>query len=612
MGTGADSAALWLRAPRLWLAGLTIAAFANATPNGFVWLDHWQVESGGLIVRSWPEFWSALQQPLGAMPGWEGSAPYARPCVVLLLSLIHAVAGTQPVAYHLTLELVHLANVLLVYNVLSALRIDSAVAFLTAALFAVHPLQTAAVSWVSGIADPLFTVFTLLALRLQLAASDDTRGALGRRGAAAVRVFRLRAGCEGNRCRSSAAARRRVRGAPGAVASQAERLRAVLRAVAPFCIVLVGAAFYRLQVLQGAAFGRPVDAFPLSVRLSTLPRLLLSYLTLPLRLNSLTVCDDYALSIDWDASTALALVVVAALCIGLLRFWRRSPTATFGVIWMVLGLLPVLNVVPILHYRADRFFYFPLIGWSLTFVVLIRGALFMLQRTNIFSAEHLRRGTTLATAVALLLLVGLTIRRNAAFADDRTLFESTLQVSPLCREAHTALGDAYLRAGRYADAATRVRAGTHGAAGPCELRRHAKGAHQSRHGGDRAWSVRCRRGRVHRSAPPAAAAAASALRLGIANLGLGQVATAANWLEQAYTLAPDDPDVVLNLALELRPPRPAGGGLATLSTLPRAVLRRGGRVSSRSNASVRWRRRRERHPRRGSPLERCDEQQSAA
>jgi len=37
--------------------------------------------------------------------------------------------------------------------------------------------------------------------------------------------------------------------------------------------------------------------------------------------------------------------------------------------------------------------------------------------------------------------------------------------------------------------------------------------------------------------------------LGIANLGLGRVETAAGWLEQAYAIAPDDPDVVLNLAL---------------------------------------------------------------
>ena len=145
-------------------------------------------------------------------------------------------------------------------------------------------------------------------------------------------------------------------------------------------------------------------------------------------------------------------MAVGALCATLIRYWRRSPPVVFGVLWMLLGLLPVLNIVPILHYRADRFFYFPLIGWSLAFVVLLRAAMLALQRSAIVSIERLQLGVTIVAALGLLLLVGLTIRRNQAFADDRTLFESTLQVSPFCREARTALGDTYLRAGRYADA----------------------------------------------------------------------------------------------------------------------------------------------------------------
>jgi tetratricopeptide (TPR) repeat protein len=547
MGTEADSAAPWLRAPRLWLAGLTITAFANATTNGFVWLDHWQVEGAGLIVRSWPEVWRALQQPLGAMPGWEGSAPYARPCVVLLLSLVHAVAGARPVAYHLTVELLHVANVLLVYRVLSALRIDSAVAFLTAALFAVHPLQTAAVSWVSGIADPLFTLFLLLALHLQLAASRDRRHLLWLRGGA-VLCFVFAVGAKETAVIFPLLLAAAYLLLPGAWRAT-ERRRGVLRAVAPFCVVLVGAAFYRLHVLEAAAFGQVRAASPLSVRLWTLPRLLLSYLTLPLRLGSLTVCDDYALSVGWNAATVVALVVVAVSCAGLVRFWRRSPTATFGVVWMLVGLVPVLNVVPILHYRADRFFYFPLIGWSLAFGVLVRGALHVLRRSAILSHQHLHRGATVATAVGLLALVALTMRRNAVFADDRALFESTLRVSPLCREAHTALGDAYLRAGRYADAATeyeRARTPQPRRASYVVLPKVLINLGMADIGSGQYAAAEAAFTEAHRLQPQLLH---PLFGLGIANLGLGQVATAASWLERASALAPDDPDVALNLAL---------------------------------------------------------------
>jgi protein O-mannosyl-transferase len=538
-----------LRVPRAVLVVLTATAFANATVNGFVWLDHWQVESAGLVAHSWVELWHLLQEPLGAMPGWQGNAPYARPCVVLLLSLVHSLAGTQPAAYHLTLELIHLANVLLAYSVLSALRIDDHVAFLAAALFAVHPLQTAAVSWISGIADPLFTVFTLLALRLQLEASGGApHGTLWR--AAALLSFVAALGAK-----ETAAifpfllAVTYVLFPASLVTAGKRRGRGLARALTPYCVVLIGAAVYRLLVLHAGAFGGAFGALSLGVRLRTLPRLLLSYVTLPLRVGSLTVCDDYLVSTRWDASTALSLVVLAALSTGLVYCWRRQPHAVFGVLWMVLGLLPVLNVIPILHYRADRFFYFPLIGWSLAAVVVVRAIGRAAEGWGIASAEHLRRAGALLSALGVLLLVGLTMRRNAAFADDVRLFEATLQVSPSCREARTALGDAYLRAGRYADAVAEY-----------EQARTAQP--------DRASYVvmpkvlinlgMAQLGRGDYGAAVAAFTEAHGLQpellhplfgLGIANLGLGQVAAAATWLEQAYALAPNDPDVVLNLAL---------------------------------------------------------------
>src|ERR1043165_2992460 len=88
-------------APRLALALLTAATFATAVPNGFVWIDHWQIEGGGLAARSLPELGHSVREPLGSMPGWEGAAPYARPVVVVVISLVSWLAGPRAPAYHL-------------------------------------------------------------------------------------------------------------------------------------------------------------------------------------------------------------------------------------------------------------------------------------------------------------------------------------------------------------------------------------------------------------------------------------------------------------------------------------------------------------------------------
>ena len=84
--------------PPALLAVLTVAAFANAVPNGFVWIEHWQVESGGLIAGSLGELWTAFREPLGNIPGWEGAAPYARPLVITVLSVVRALADLHPAA----------------------------------------------------------------------------------------------------------------------------------------------------------------------------------------------------------------------------------------------------------------------------------------------------------------------------------------------------------------------------------------------------------------------------------------------------------------------------------------------------------------------------------
>ncbi len=553
MPTATGAAPRIVRAPHGVLAVLVAIAFGNTLINGFVWLDHWQVESGGLIARSWAELWSAVRQPLGAMPGWEGTAPYARPSVVLLLSLVHRVAGTQPAAYHLTLVLLHVANVLLVFSVLTRLSIDRTVAFLTAALFGVHPLQTAAVSWISGIADPLFTIFVLSAVRLQLAASVRTRLA-GVARIGAVLSFTLALGAKETAGIFPLLLAVTYVLFPDALmlppsATRTDQARAILRAVAPFCIALLGAVAYRIHVLDAAAFGAPARAIPLGVRLRTVPRLLLSYGTLPLRFESLTVCDDYALSTTWDARTVLAAAALLLLCVAIARYWRRSSAAAFGALWMVLGLLPVLNVVPILHYRADRFFYFPMIGWALTCVGLLRVGMNKLQRSAIVPATPLHWAVTVLTASVPLLLIGLTIRRNAAFVDDETLFGSTLQVSPFCREARTALGDVRLRTGRYADAVAeyeRARAPQPERASYVVMPKVLINLGMAQMERSDYAAAAAAFGEAHRLQPQLLH---PLFGLGIANLGLGQVATAVGWLEQAYEIAPGDPDVVLNLAV---------------------------------------------------------------
>jgi hypothetical protein len=93
---------------------------------------------------------------------------YYRPLALLSLLTDFYLYGGNPVGYHLTSILLHLANALLVYALASALlrerQADGFYPFLAALLFAVHPVNTEAVIWISARPDVLCCFFSLLCL----------------------------------------------------------------------------------------------------------------------------------------------------------------------------------------------------------------------------------------------------------------------------------------------------------------------------------------------------------------------------------------------------------------------------------------------------------------
>jgi hypothetical protein len=95
---------------------------------------------------------------------------YFRPAVVALYYINYQVAGLSPLAYHVSLLLIHVCNTWLVF--LLARRLAPArslhVSVLSGLLFLLFGGHAEAVSWTAGAADPLLTLFALTGLLLFL------------------------------------------------------------------------------------------------------------------------------------------------------------------------------------------------------------------------------------------------------------------------------------------------------------------------------------------------------------------------------------------------------------------------------------------------------------
>src|SRR6266545_849042 len=97
-----------------------------------------------------------------------------RPVLYATFLLDRSMYGRHPSGYHLLNLLLHLGSGLLVYHILSRAVTEEGrqIPFWAALLFLIHPLQTEAVTYISGRASGLMAFFYLLAFLLYVKTSD--------------------------------------------------------------------------------------------------------------------------------------------------------------------------------------------------------------------------------------------------------------------------------------------------------------------------------------------------------------------------------------------------------------------------------------------------------
>jgi len=139
----------------------TIAVYLNSLTGRFVWDDILLVVHNDFI-KGWRLLPEIFLQPLFYFTKPE--ALYYRPLYTLSYAFDYTLWGLNPLGFHLTNCILHLCVALLVYRLLKHLSQDRAVALLAALLFSVHPVNTTAVSYISGRADMLLAISAILCL----------------------------------------------------------------------------------------------------------------------------------------------------------------------------------------------------------------------------------------------------------------------------------------------------------------------------------------------------------------------------------------------------------------------------------------------------------------
>lgn len=153
-------ASLLLVGPYVLLMLSILVTYSNVYHNEFIYDDQYVI-TGNQFLKSWHSIGSLFvtHGTSEEYAGWH--TPYYRPLMLLLYLFVYQAAGPSTIAFHFVNVFLHLVNSCLVYALGVRLGFHRVATFLAALIWAVHPVHTEAVTYVSATAELLCSMFLL-------------------------------------------------------------------------------------------------------------------------------------------------------------------------------------------------------------------------------------------------------------------------------------------------------------------------------------------------------------------------------------------------------------------------------------------------------------------
>lgn len=407
------------------LIAATLLPYLPSLTNGFVWLDTEYLLRGAIRVADAAEFLQVL------IEGHPGTPHYHRPLVGLLMSVTWALWGQDALPFHIQSVVLHITCVLLAFQYMRRWLADLSAAA-AALLWGVLPAGTAVVCVIQSASDSMalgFVLACLLSVERYLEARVHQSqwllaiggfliaALLSKETSFALPLFLV----------------------PFLLLRKDGHARERILLASATVLVSVGAfGSYYAAVANPAGIG---SGALLERVLSFIP-VYVHYVTLTFTSIQLTVSDTTARLTSYGEVSPLYLGAFASIWLAQALAFRKIPSSRGGLLWFNVFLLPVAQLVPLLHFRADRFLYVPAVGlvWALT---AMADHFVSLQKDRALWSRRFAA----AAGLVVLLFFGRIVARSADFDNDLTLFEREVERTASYREGHSYLGLHFARLG---------------------------------------------------------------------------------------------------------------------------------------------------------------------
>lgn len=433
---------------------LTFLVYYNSFHNSFHFDDLHVIEKNPYIKNPQNLLNFFIQPAMGS--GLIKETSSFRPLLMITFAFNHYMGGLNVFGYHVVNLLIHLGCTILLYFILllflgiggdgkgSDSNYNRWVAFFGALFFAIHPIQTESITYITGRSSSLTALFFLFSFWAFLKYGIAGKGS------------QLIWSSGGYACALL-------------VKETAVTLPAILvlfnmlfplgrtwkrRILSLFPHLLVTGIYLLVRLHFFGSLQYNVKAIrPLYDHLLTQLRAwvhFLGTLLFPLNLNA-----DYDFPISHsilDGQVVLAIFILGAIVTVIWKISQRQRLVGFFALWFGINLAPTSSIIRLEDMVADRWLYLPSVGFMV--IMVLAGE--WVYRSLVMGKSRARFLIFFFLCTLSIELYGFaTVLRNFDWGSEWTLWEDTMAKSPNKARGHIALGLAFMNVGKMEEAVRR-------------------------------------------------------------------------------------------------------------------------------------------------------------
>jgi len=415
-----------------------IIAYFNIYNNQFLWDDEFFIQKNKFI-RSFDYLPNIFTTSSGAGAGKLDD--FYRPMQFVVYSVVYSISGLRTWPYHLLNVSLHLTNALLIFFIVKKLFVKEDIAFITSVLWVAHPVQTEAITFISGTADPLALLFMLSSFFCYILFKSKTKLAYL---LASVIFFTL-----------ALLSKEIVIIFPLLLMlyeflfSQEKNVARKYKWVVPFLIVALIYFILRLSVLN---FGGTLNLYKesnvytqsLDYRIYTFLAALLTYYSFLFAPVSLHMERQFPVHISiLSPQVLISLFVLFGLSFILIKSIRKNRAVTFGILWFFISFIPMSGVIPVNALILEHWLYIPSIG----FFLVVASAISRLLKHQKYKSSGIA-----ITVLLVITFIFISINRNFDWKEPMIFYENILKYEEGTARIHNNLGMAYADVGKLKEA----------------------------------------------------------------------------------------------------------------------------------------------------------------